>query len=231
MIPKRIAESASMLVMALCIVGCESKADQPKLAPKARNQAVLGGPTPEPEAPKEPAEATPAPPSATAPRKLCVSGAPALGKAVSGEGLEVRSRAGARVPRPQPAVGAGAWTWVNFWAAWCKPCKEEIPMLEQWVARLREEGVSIELLFISLDDDARQLDRFLSQPGEGGLEATYWLSDGPKRGEWLDAIGMSADPELPAHLLVGPDGRVKCAIQGAVEAGDYAQIARLVGSG
>ena len=30
---------------------------------------------------------------------------------------------------------AGKWRWINFWATWCKPCLEEMPMLGRWRRR------------------------------------------------------------------------------------------------
>ena len=39
---------------------------------------------------------------------------------------------------------------------------------------------------------------------------------------------MKSAPELPEHALVDPSGRVRCFIEGAVEDGDYAEIAALV---
>jgi cytochrome c biogenesis protein CcmG/thiol:disulfide interchange protein DsbE len=38
---------------------------------------------------------------------------------------------------------------VNFWASWCKPCKEEVPLLEQAWRRYRGDG----LVVIGIDYD------------------------------------------------------------------------------
>jgi thiol-disulfide isomerase/thioredoxin len=122
----------------------------------------------------------------------------------------------------------GNWTWVNFWAAWCVPCKEEIPRLRTFEQKLNQSGKSFALTFVSLDDDARQLQDFLVAQPAGGVKSTYWLKDGPEREKWLIAAGVEADPELPAHLLVDPKGKIRCVVRGAIEDGDYDQIVALV---
>jgi thiol-disulfide isomerase/thioredoxin len=126
-------------------------------------------------------------------------------------------------------LGAPEWTWVNFWAAWCGPCKEEMPRLRQWSERLAREAAPVRLVFVSLDDDARQLEAFLNAQPADGVRSSLWLPEGPTRSLWLRNLRMDAAPELPEHALVDPAGRVRCFIEGAVEDGDYAAIATLVG--
>jgi thiol-disulfide isomerase/thioredoxin len=126
-------------------------------------------------------------------------------------------------------LGAAQWTWVNFWAAWCGPCKEEMPRLRQWSERLAKEAAPVRLVFVSLDDDARQLEAFLNAQPADGVRSSLWLPEGPTRSLWLRNLRMDAAPELPEHALVDPAGRVRCFIEGAVEDGDYAAIATLVG--
>src|SRR5690606_20944954 len=111
-------------------------------------------------------------------------------------------------------VGKGKVTWVNFWAAWCVPCKEEIPRLLAWEKTLSREGKAFELVFVSLDDDERQLQDFLEQQGADGMRRRYWLREGSQRQEWLSRVGMDSDPRLPAHLVVSARGETHCVIDG-----------------
>jgi thiol-disulfide isomerase/thioredoxin len=114
--------------------------------------------------------------------------------------------------------------WVNFWAAWCAPCKEEIPRLLKWEQKLATEGTRVHVAFISVDDDERQLSNYLASSGSDGLSSTLWLREGKEREAWLGSVGMSVDPALPVHLLVSPEGQVRCMIQGAVEDEDYSAV-------
>ncbi len=122
-------------------------------------------------------------------------------------------------------MGGGKWTWVNFWAAWCVPCREEIPRLKAWEQRL---GARLRVEFVSIDDDQRQLEQFLNGQPSGGLRASFWLKEGKEREDWLLAAAVDPDPELPLHLLVDARGKVRCKVQGAVEDADFAAVQALV---
>jgi thiol-disulfide isomerase/thioredoxin len=134
------------------------------------------------------------------------------------------------VPRLDGLLHAmpGEWIWINFWAAWCTPCKEEIPRLLGWRDRLARAGTPIRLVFVSLDDDGRQLESFLEAQPPEGIRSSLWLPDGKRRAAGLASLRVSGAPELPEHALAEGTGRVRCFIQGAVEDGDYAEIAALV---
>jgi thiol-disulfide isomerase/thioredoxin len=114
---------------------------------------------------------------------------------------------------------------VNFWAAWCVPCKQELPILFQWRKALAND---VRFRFISLDDDERQLRDFLGREGAGGLTSSYWLPDGAVRQAWLQALHLESEPELPLQLLIDPNGMLRCRVQGAVEPRDLAALERIV---
>jgi thiol-disulfide isomerase/thioredoxin len=163
-----------------------------------------------------------------APRQLCAGQSPR--PAPPSGGLLTESAKGATPPPASIGFGVGKWVWINFWAAWCKPCQEEMPRLIGWQQKLRAAGVLIDLAFVSLDDDQRQLQRFLeAQPGTG-VRASYWLPDGGGRAGWLRALGVKETPELPVHAIASPAGQVTCVIQGAVEDGDYPALAAMLGA-
>jgi peroxiredoxin len=48
---------------------------------------------------------------------------------------------------------------VDFWASWCKPCEEELPVLERLYARYKKDGFVI--VGVSVDKDASKVSRFL----------------------------------------------------------------------
>ncbi len=219
------ALSALSALFGLSLLGCEES--HPPAVTRERSQAVAAaapptGVTSPPAAPKS-AAANPA--ASTTPkqarRALC-QGQMSEGKPLPKQHVSRRSGA-SELPARAISGAAGQWTWVNFWAAWCAPCKEEIPRLRAWereVPRLRVE-------FVSLDDDLRQLQQFLA--GSRELQQTFWLREGKERDDWMSAAGLGSDPELPFHLLVDPQNRVRCRVQGAIEDRDLPDLVRLLG--
>jgi thiol-disulfide isomerase/thioredoxin len=212
----RLSAVAVSLVLLLVPAGCEEHRPSAGLA---RSEAVLAsGPTGSP-APVD--AALPVPPR-RGPRTLC--GGPPVGKPLPpGRLSQVTAPGAAALPDRLP-VGHGRWTWISLWAAWCVPCKEEMPLLRRWEERLAS---ALKVEHVSIDDDRRQLERELAS-GPGGVRASYWLPEGPGRDAWLKGLGLKPEPTLPVQILVGPRGQVHCIIDGSVENGDYEQVAALV---
>jgi len=179
----------------------------------AENKALSAAPAP-----------APAPP--TLPRKLCEGQSGKAGRDLTKRPLSRKYAPGAK---PPPAtLPGGKWLWINLWAAWCAPCKEEMPRLAGFGSRLAQNGQDVTLAFVSLDDDERQLEQFLAAEGDGHPRATYWLRDGRERDDWLAAMGLPKAPDLPVQVLVDPRGKVRCTMHGAVEDRDFSEIAGML---
>lgn len=50
---------------------------------------------------------------------------------------------------------------VNFWATWCPPCKEEMPIFEREYRRCKDKG--FEVLAVNMDSSEGALERFLKE--------------------------------------------------------------------
>jgi thiol-disulfide isomerase/thioredoxin len=161
------------------------------------------------------------------PRQLCAGQTP---RPAPKGALKTAAASSADPPPDKLPLGVGKWVWVNLWAAWCGPCKEEMPRILGWQEKLRAAGVLIDVAFVSLDDDERETHRFLDAQPATGVRATYWLPEND-RGAWLGALGLKGGAtQLPVQALVAPSGQVACVIEGAVEDGDYPAIASFVGA-
>jgi thiol-disulfide isomerase/thioredoxin len=194
--------------------------------PRSRSQAVeatTGAATTVAATSKAPVPSAQKAPKA--PRALCGAELEREGKALPKKPISRSAAAGLAEPPPDLTVGGGKWTWVNFWAAWCVPCREEIPRLKAWEERL---GARLRVEFVSIDDDQRQLEQFLNGQPAGGLRSSFWLKEGKEREDWLLAAAVDPDPELPLHLLVDARGKVRCKVQGAVEDADFAAVQAIV---
>ena len=52
---------------------------------------------------------------------------------------------------------------VNFWATWCGPCRQEMPLLDELYSRYERVGFS--LLGVNIDDDSRKAMSMVSELG------------------------------------------------------------------
>ncbi|MFH1465331.1 MAG: hypothetical protein ABIO70_13170 [Pseudomonadota bacterium] len=127
-----------------------------------------------------------------------------------------------------PVRGAG-WTWVSLWATWCGPCLEELPLLRSWQAELSTPAHPLNLVFLSVDADAAVLAR--ARAASSRLPAGPRLLDPAGVETWLASMGLDAGASIPIHLLVDPQGKVRCIRVGAVSAPDRAAVAALLAGG
>jgi len=208
--------------------GCDNPGDKkPVSAPQERSQIVeakAGTAAPMQTAQVVQAAAS-SPPKA--PRVLCAGQMSGAGRSVAKKPVS-QSVASGEAALPEGLALGGGYTWVNFWAAWCAPCKEEIPRLLRFQQELVKSSPGFKLNFVSLDDDERQLSGFLAGQSPSGLRRTYWLKEGKEREEWLKAAGLENDPELPFHLLFDPKGKLRCVVKGALEDADLVTLKSLV---
>lgn len=215
----------SLALLGAALGGCDDDKKKPLPPPPSgkRNDAVAAtGPTAAATAPTVTAvkPAAPRPP-------LCASAPLAAGRSLPAGNLPHLEAPGAAALGDRIPSG-GRWTWLNLWAAWCKPCKEEIPILRSWEAKLAAAGTPINLAFLSLDDDERQARKFLAEQPATGLKSSWWLQEGKGRTAWLEGVRLKDSPQLPVHVLVDPQGAIRCVIEGAIEDSDYAQVQALV---
>jgi thiol-disulfide isomerase/thioredoxin len=213
--------------LVLALGACDNGDKQPVSAPQERSQIVEAKPGA--AAPAAPAEVVPAATSSAPkpPRVLCAGQMAAPGRSVAKKSVS-QSVASGEPALPESLTFGGGFTWVNFWAAWCAPCKEEIPRLLRFQQELVKASPGFKLAFVSLDDDERQLSGFLGAQPASGLRRTYWLKEGKERDEWLKAAGLDSDPALPFHLLLDPKGKLRCVVKGALEDADLATLKTLV---
>ncbi|HYQ44131.1 MAG TPA: thioredoxin-like domain-containing protein [Polyangiaceae bacterium] len=214
-----------LALLSLCACDTVPQKDAP-MATNERSQAITQKGPATLSSPATIAVKASEPAAPKKPRSLC-GGKLTEGRALPKKHVSRAAAKGAPELSESLAVGGGKWTWINFWAAWCAPCKEEIPRLLGFEQKLQATG-AFRLSFVSLDDDERQLHDFLDSQPSTGLHASYWLKEGNEREDWLKSVGQNPDAPLPFHLLVDPKGKVRCAIQGAVEDADFAEISGIV---
>jgi len=223
----RRSAAAASIAVALALSACDAPSSGG--APTSRSEQVMasgGAPTTAP-APTAQAHA----PASAAPRArklLCDGDGNARGRTLPKMTLAHVEASGALPLEGAMPPARGRWTWINFWAAWCGPCKEEMPRLAAWQSQLTKQGALVRFAFVSLDDDSRQLHDFLEKQPQDGVRSSLWLPEGPNRTGLLAGLKMKSSPELPEQALIDPTGRVRCFVEGAVDDSDFAEIAEIV---
>lgn len=89
---------------------------------------------------------------------------------------------------------AGKTVLIDWWATWCGPCKEMMPVME---ALAKKHGENLTVLSISVDEKKEAFDKFLAQKQPAGIAA--WDAQG--------AFAKFRIKSIPAFFLV-KDGQI-----------------------
>jgi thiol-disulfide isomerase/thioredoxin len=92
----------------------------------------------------------------------------------------------------------GKPVFVNFWATWCGPCREEMPAMQELYERYADQGLVI--LAINMEEDAARVQRWIN---EGGSTFTFVLDSD---GEQVKRYNVNA---APTSYFVGRDGVIR----------------------
>jgi thiol-disulfide isomerase/thioredoxin len=96
---------------------------------------------------------------------------------------------------------------INYWASWCGPCLQEMPMLREFA--LQNGGNGAQLVGIALEDERSSKTWLQANP-----QPYPMLFEMPGANDSSVRLG-NAKGILPFTVLVGPDGRVLATRTGA----------------
>ncbi|HHH36527.1 MAG TPA: TlpA family protein disulfide reductase [Gammaproteobacteria bacterium] len=87
---------------------------------------------------------------------------------------------------------------INFWASWCGPCRQEMPLLDQLYARYSPMGFTI--LGVNVEEDSAQAEKLLEE-----IPVSFpILFDSQNRvTEQYDVVAM------PSTVMVDRDGNMR----------------------
>jgi thiol-disulfide isomerase/thioredoxin len=126
----------------------------------------------------------------------------------------------------QPREQAAGARWVNVWATWCKPCVEELPMMQSWQSRLTQDGATAALVFINVDAEPESVEAFRKQ--HPGTPESLRIAGPDALAPWMEGLGLDPGAGLPVHVLVGGDGKTRCVRAGGITEDHYTLVQALL---
>ena len=87
---------------------------------------------------------------------------------------------------------------INFWATWCGPCRQEMPLLDELYDRYQRVGFN--LLGINIDDDSR---RAMAMVNELGISFPVLFDEDKKVSKLYEVEAM------PLTILLDREGTVR----------------------
>jgi thiol-disulfide isomerase/thioredoxin len=92
---------------------------------------------------------------------------------------------------------------VDFWASWCSPCKQEIPVLESLHKKYVERGLVI--VGINIDNNPKKMNNFLK-----GTPVSFRIVHDPKT-----KIAQRYEPStMPSSYFIGRGGNLRYVHEG-----------------
>jgi len=88
---------------------------------------------------------------------------------------------------------------LDFWASWCVPCQEELPLLNDMAGRLSSKG--IEFIGVSIDEEKADAERFLEQKKSWSLK----LGHDPEQA----GAKLFNPPKMPTSYVIDRQGVVQ----------------------
>ncbi|MBI5472439.1 MAG: TlpA family protein disulfide reductase [Ignavibacteriae bacterium] len=104
------------------------------------------------------------------------------------------------------AKSKGSVLVLNFWATWCKPCVEEFPELLKLRQTYAARGV--QLVFVSIDDDARARQKVLAFLKKMKVSFPSYLKSSSDDERFINAVDPAWSGALPATFVFDKSGRL-----------------------
>jgi len=103
---------------------------------------------------------------------------------------------------------------LNFWASWCNPCVNELPLLNEAYKLLKTNGENITFIAINIGEKSENIQKFIDRYD---LELPIWLD------EQRNVNGLYRVSAMPLTLLIDPSGDIV-----EIHAGELTDIADII---
>src|SRR5690606_25369476 len=109
---------------------------------------------------------------------------------------------------------------VNFWAPWCAPCIEELPLFEQ-LHRTTNEQVKVVLVNLDFADKLEKVNSFIARKD---ITAKVLLLDEIDYNSWIDKVDPAWSGAIPATLIFNAKTGRRKFVEGELKEGDLDKL-------
>jgi thiol-disulfide isomerase/thioredoxin len=92
---------------------------------------------------------------------------------------------------------------IDFWASWCGPCRQEMPVLEALHKKYADQGLVI--VGVNIDNNSKKMNNFLK-----GSPASFRIVHDRK----LDVAAKYEPATMPSSYFIGRDGKIRYVHEG-----------------
>ncbi|WP_016990518.1 TlpA family protein disulfide reductase [Flavobacterium sp. ACAM 123] len=96
----------------------------------------------------------------------------------------------------------GKYVYIDIWATWCGPCRQEIPSLQKVEEQYKDKNIVFVSISIDAEKDHDKWSKFVTEKKLGGIQL---LADKALDSEFIQAYGITA---IPRFILIDPNGNI-----------------------
>ena len=93
----------------------------------------------------------------------------------------------------------GKVVWINFFATWCPPCREELPLLQKEIYDKYKNNKNFELIILGREQNWDEINTFKK---EQGLSMPFY----PDRER--EVFSVYAKQNIPRNFIIDKDGKI-----------------------
>jgi thiol-disulfide isomerase/thioredoxin len=98
--------------------------------------------------------------------------------------------------------------WINFFATWCGPCRQELPHLQKEVYNKLKNNKNFELIILGREHSWEEINKFKI---EQKFDMPFYPDTGRK------VFSLYAKQNIPRNFIIGKDGKVAVSSVGFTE--------------
>jgi thiol-disulfide isomerase/thioredoxin len=88
---------------------------------------------------------------------------------------------------------------INFWATWCRPCVNEMPVFNQVANQFKNKNVKVILVSLDFGDNVQS--RVATFKKQHQIKSDIIILDDPDSNSWINKVDPKWSGSIPATLI------------------------------